>query len=205
MIKVYGVPGWGSTISELMLTLADIPYQFVDVSGFDHEGASRELLKTLNPLCQVPTLALENDEIMTETAAIALMVLDRRPDLAPPVGRAERQLFQRLLVWLVANVYPTFTFADYPERWAPDAPEQLKKNVIEYRKSLYIWLNSQLTAEPYAFGEQLTLVDCYLCTMRTWGPGHEWFQDNATNISAIDDAVCQLPKLQEVLKRNEII
>ncbi|MCP5945607.1 glutathione S-transferase, partial [Klebsiella pneumoniae] len=56
MIKVYGVPGWGSTISELMLTLADIPYQFVDVSGFDHEGASRELLKTLNPLCQVPTL-----------------------------------------------------------------------------------------------------------------------------------------------------
>ena len=137
MIKVYGVPGWGSTISELMLTLADIPYQFVDVSGFDHEGAS-----------------------------IALMVLDRRPDLAPPVGRAERQLFQRLLVWLVANVYPTFTFADYPERWAPDAPEQLKKNVIEYRKSLYIWLNSQLTAEPYAFGEQLTLVDCYLCTMR---------------------------------------
>ncbi len=31
MIKVYGVPGWGSTISELMLTLADIPYQFVDV------------------------------------------------------------------------------------------------------------------------------------------------------------------------------
>lgn len=89
MIKVYGVPGWGSTISELMLTLADIPYQFVDVSGFDHEGTSRELLKTLNPLCQIPTLALENDEIMTETAAIALMVLDRRPDLAPPVGRAE--------------------------------------------------------------------------------------------------------------------
>ncbi len=50
--------------------------------------------------------------------AFAFMVLDRRPDLAPPVGRAERQQFQRLLVWLVANVYPTFTFADYPERWA---------------------------------------------------------------------------------------
>ncbi|MBV4572450.1 glutathione S-transferase [Escherichia coli] len=46
------------TFAELMLTLADIPYQFVDVSGFDHEGTSRDLLKTLNPLCQVPTLAL---------------------------------------------------------------------------------------------------------------------------------------------------
>lgn len=38
MIKVYGVPGWGSTISELMLTLADIPYQFVDVSAQQNDG-----------------------------------------------------------------------------------------------------------------------------------------------------------------------
>ena len=29
MIKLYGVPGWGSAISEVMLTLADIPYQFI--------------------------------------------------------------------------------------------------------------------------------------------------------------------------------
>jgi GST-like protein len=58
---------------------------------------------------------------MTETAAIALMILDQRPDLAPAPGTPQRPQFQRLLVWLVANVYPTFTYADYPERWAPAA------------------------------------------------------------------------------------
>jgi GST-like protein len=142
MIKLYGVPGWGSAISEVMLTLADIPYQFINVDGFDQPGPQRELLQKLNPLCQVPTLELENGAIMTETAAIALMVLDRCPDLAPPVGQAERQQFQRLLIWFVANVYPTFTYADYPERWAPDAPEQLQKNCIEYRKSLYLWFET---------------------------------------------------------------
>ena len=142
---------------------------------------------------------------MTETAAIALMVLDRRPDLAPPIGRSERQQFQRLLIWLVANIYPTFTYADYPERWAPDVPAQLKKNCIEYRKSLYLWLNDRLSAEPYAFGEQLTLLDCYLCVMRTWGPGHDWFQDNTPNISAIADAVCQRAELRQVLKNNGIL
>ncbi|HGL6356405.1 TPA: glutathione S-transferase family protein [Citrobacter amalonaticus] len=205
MIKVYGAPGWGSAISELMLTLADIPYRFVDVSGFDSEGPQRDLLQKINPLCQVPTLTLENGEVMTETAAIALMVLDRRPDLAPPIGRSERQQFQRLLIWLVANIYPTFTYADYPERWAPDAPAQLKKNCIEYRKSLYLWLNDRLSAEPYAFGEQLTLLDCYLCVMSTWGPGHDWFQDNTPNISAIADAVCQRAELRQVLKNNGIL
>lgn len=205
MIHVYGVPGWGSAISELMLTLAEIPYRFVDVNGFDSEGPQRERLQHINPLCQVPTLTLENGEVMTETAAIALMVLDRRPDLAPPIGSSERQQFQRLLIWLVANIYPTYTGADYPERWAPDAPEQLKKNCIAYRKSLFLWLNDRLSAEPYAFGEQLTLLDCYLCVMRTWGPGHDWFQDNTPNISAIADAVCQRPELRAVLKNNEII
>ena len=93
MIKLYGAPGWGSAISEVMLTLADIPYEFINVDGFDAPGPQRELLQRLNPLCQVPTLALENGAIMTETAAIALMVLDRCPDLAPPVGQAERQRF----------------------------------------------------------------------------------------------------------------
>ncbi|MGI3451154.1 glutathione S-transferase family protein [Citrobacter arsenatis] len=205
MIKVYGVPGWGSAISEVMLTLAEIPYSFIDVDGFDSDGPSRELLKTMNPLCQVPTLILENGNVMTETAAIALMILDRCPALSPPVGHAERQQFQRLLIWLVANVYPTFTYADYPQRWAPDAPAQLKKNCIEYRKSLYIWLNDQLNAEPYAFGEQLTLLDVYIAVMRTWGPGHDWFQDNTPNISAIADAVCQHQRLRTVLRNNKII
>ncbi len=119
MITVYGVPGWGSTISELMLSLADIPYEVVDVEGFDQPGPARERLRQINPLCQVPTLRLADGSIMTETAAIALMILDQRPDLAPAPGTPQRPQFQRLLVWLVANVYPTFTYADYPERWAP--------------------------------------------------------------------------------------
>ncbi len=55
MITVYGVPGWGSTISELMLSLADIPYEVVDVEGFDQPGPARERLRQINPLCQVPT------------------------------------------------------------------------------------------------------------------------------------------------------
>ncbi len=88
MITVYGVPGWGSTISELMLSLADIPYKVVDVEGFDQPGPARERLRQINPLCQVPTLRLADGSIMTETAAIALMILDQRPDLAPHAGDA---------------------------------------------------------------------------------------------------------------------
>ncbi|PLK56354.1 glutathione S-transferase, partial [Klebsiella quasipneumoniae] len=162
MITVYGVPGWGSTISELMLSLADIPYEVVDVEGFDQPGPARERLRQINPLCQVPTLRLADGSIMTETAAIALMILDQRPDLAPAPGTPQRQQFQRLLIWLVANVYPTFTYADYPERWAPAAAEQLVENCRQYRNNLYLWFEQQLVAGPWALGASVTLLDCYI-------------------------------------------
>jgi Glutathione S-transferase len=193
MITVYGVPGWGSTLSEAMLTLAEIPYRFVNVDGFDQPGTQQEMLKKLNPLGQVPTLQLDDGSIMTESAAVALMILDQRPDLAPPVGTPERQQFWRLLVWLVANVYPTFTYADYPERWASNAAEQLQENCKAYRKSLYLWLESQLKAAPYAFGESLTLLDIYICVMRSWGPRHAWFKEHTPKFSAMPMrfVVCQ--------------
>ena len=193
MITVYGVPGWGSTISELMLSLADIPYEVVDVEGFDQPGPARERLRQINPLCQVPTLRLADGSIMTETAAIALMILD------------QRQQFQRLLVWLVANVYPTFTYADYPERWAPAAAEQLVENCRQYWKNLYLWFEQQLAAGPWALGASVTLLDCYIAAMYSWGPRQAWFDDHAPKFAAIARAVCQRPELAAALRRNKLI
>ena len=136
MMKLYGVPGWGSAISEMMLTLANIPYHFINVDGFDQPGAQREKLLAINPLCQVPTLLLADGSVMTESAAIALMILDERPDLAPPAGTPQRRQFQRLLIWLVANVYPTFTYADYPERWTASAPDELRESCQQITVSM---------------------------------------------------------------------
>ncbi|HGV3493667.1 TPA: glutathione S-transferase family protein [Klebsiella quasipneumoniae subsp. quasipneumoniae] len=186
MITVYGVPGWGSTISELMLSLADIPYEVVDVEGFDQPGPARERLRQINPLCQVPTLTLADGSIMTETAAIALMILDQRPDLAPEPGTPQRQQFQRLLIWLVANVYPTFTYADYPERWAPAAAEQL-------------------VAGPWALGASVTLLDCYIAAMYSWGPRQAWFNAHTPKFAAVALAVYQRPELAAALRRNKLI
>ena len=205
MITVYGAPGWGSAISELMLTLAGMPYHFVNVGGFDQPGPQRDRLKQLNPLCQVPTLTLDDGRVMTESAAIALMILDQRPDLAPDPGTPQRQQFQRLLIWLVANVYPTFTYADYPQRWAADAPEQLRENCIQYRQSLYLWLEQQLAAAPYALGAEITLLDCYIAAMYSWGPRQAWFDGHTPKLAAVAETVYQRPELQPVLGDNGLI
>ncbi|WP_274819728.1 glutathione S-transferase N-terminal domain-containing protein, partial [Klebsiella pneumoniae] len=96
MITVYGGPGWGSTISELMLSLADIPYEVVDVEGFDQPGPARERLRQINPLCQVPTLRLADGSIMTETAAISGPRAGDATASAVSAGTPQRPQFQRL-------------------------------------------------------------------------------------------------------------
>lgn len=200
-MKLYGVPGWGSTISEIMLALVGEAYAFVDVEGFDRPGATRERLLAVNPLAQVPTLVLDDGMVMTETAAIALWLASRHPELAPPVGTSEHATFLRLLVWLVANVYPTFTYGDYPERWTPRAPKELKQATDRYREKLYRWLETEIVG-PFALGEQVTAIDCYLACMIDWRPRRDWFRAETPKLLAAAEATRRLPAVAPVIARS---
>ena len=105
-------PGTGSAIVEAALELAGLPYAIEPVDPWT-AGASRERLRALNPLLQVPTLLLPDGGVITESAAMVLHVADRAPaaGLAPAADDAARPAFLRWLTFLVASLYPTFTFA----------------------------------------------------------------------------------------------
>lgn len=204
MMKLYGAPGCGSAIVEMMFVLAGEQYRWVNVEGFDAPGPQRDALLELNPLGQVPTLKLADGTVVTETAAIALMLLDAHPELAPPVGSAERPRFHRLLIWLVANVYPTFTYGDYPERWTSGSALELRDSTNRYRQQLYLWLESQLGAGPYVFGDHISLLDTYLAAMISWRPRQAWFEQNTPKMYAIALKVREREDLQEIISRNEL-
>jgi GST-like protein len=197
-MKLYGVRGWGSTIVEIMLALAGEPYDFVDVTDFDQPGESRERLLAVNPLAQVPTLVLDDGLILTESAAIALWIATRHPELAPPVGTAEHARFLRLLIWFVANVYPTWTFGDYPDRWAPSAPAELRDATDRYRERLYTWLEGEITG-PYALGDRVSVFDAYLACVIGWRPRRDWFAVHTPTLLAAAERTRALPPAAPVI------
>ncbi|WP_173087304.1 glutathione S-transferase [Devosia sp. 1635] len=200
-MQLYGVRGWGSGIAEAMLTLADMQYQLIDVTGFDQPGASRDALTAANPLAQIPTLVLATEQVITESAAIALMVIDQAPQLAPPQDTPERLRFYRLLIWLVANVYPTFTYGDYPERWAPSAPSELRASSDAHRQHLYQWLEGEVVG-PFVMGENVSVLDAYLAAMVSWRPGQDWFKANCPKIAAAAERTRNLDLLAPIMKAN---
>ncbi|UKJ75107.1 glutathione S-transferase family protein [Azospirillum brasilense] len=202
--RLYGVPGWGSVLAEAMLVQCGAPFVFEDVAGFDAPGEARQRLLALNPLGQIPTLVLPDGMVMTESAAIALLLAERHPDagLAPPPDAPERPAFLRLLVWLVANVYPTFTYGDYPERWVTEAPETLGAAMVEQRKTLWLWLESQLGDGPWVLRERFSALDLYVGAMVHWRPRRAWFAEHCPKLSGVAGRVQALPTLEPVWSRN---
>ncbi|MBX3560444.1 MAG: glutathione S-transferase [Sphingomonas sp.] len=201
-MTLYGARGWGSTIVEAMLAVADIPHDFVDVDGFDRPGPMREKLIALNPLAQVPTLVLADGTVMTESAAIALLLAELAPGapLAPPPAAPERPHFLRRLIWLVASVYPTFTYADYPERWTTDE-KGLVASVMAHRQQLWLQFEAEVGA-PHALGERLSALDIYVAAMVHWRPGRAWFDAKTPRIAAAADAALAHPAIAAVMARN---
>ena len=200
-MQLYGVRGWGSAIAEGLLALAGQGYDFIDVEGFDHPGPARDRLAAVNPLVQVPALVLDDGAVMTETAAIALYLSDRAPGLAPPINTPDRSRFYRLLIWLVANVYPTFTYGDYPERWAPSAAGELVASTDRYRETLYRWLEDQVAA-PFVLGNQACALDIYIAVMVAWRPRRPWFEQNTPKLVNIAEQTRQIPAINAVLAAN---
>lgn len=198
--QLYGATGCGSAITEIMYTLAGESYQFIDVSGFEQPGSARNRLLQINPLAQVPALQLADGRVITESAAIALLLLDRHPQLVP----ADRTRFYHLLIWLVANVYPTFTYGDVTTRWTLLGERELLASTENYRQQLWRWLESQIEEGPYLFGTQISLLDAYLAVMVSWRPRQAWFAEHTPKLMAIARRVRELENIRPIIARNQL-
>ncbi|MBL0125391.1 MAG: glutathione S-transferase N-terminal domain-containing protein [Betaproteobacteria bacterium] len=89
MLKLFGSPGMGSAAAEVVLQLANQPYEYIKTSFWDQNKHFAELVKA-NPQAKVPTLVFEDGTVMTESAAILLHFAEKVPGLIPlePAKRA---------------------------------------------------------------------------------------------------------------------
>lgn len=202
---LYGARGWGSALVEGFFALADIYFSFEDVNGFDQPGEARDRLTAINPLAQVPTLILPDGTVMTESAAIALLLSERHPhsQIAPAPSDPRRPMFLRRLIWIVANIYPTFTYYDYPLRWVASEPDLFQERVLDYRKALWLEFEKAIhRGSTGVLGDQISALDVYVAVMTRWRPGLAWFRQHCPVLSSIGQRAVESPVLGSVLSRN---
>ena len=199
-----GCQGCGNAIVECAFALAgiDIDYEEVDYSA---DSPTRPRLLEVNPLGHVPTLVLPDGTVMTESLAMLHYVNDQAPKagLIPPPGDPLRPVFYRWAVFLVAAVYPTFTYGDDPKKWVADekGSKMLRESTDAHRQKMWLQLEA-VAGSPWFLGEKRTALDLYMASMTRWRPGRKWFAANTPKIVTIAEKTTALPKVAPVMKRN---
>lgn len=197
--------GDGSVIVEMACALASYPIDIIDVE-WGPNGISDARLSAINPLRQVPTLAMTTGEIMTESSAIILFLADRYPEseLAPEIWDDQRATFLRWLMFINASIYPTFTYGDFPDAWAGQGgQDRLRETTLTRRTQNYQLLEKHVVG-PFFLGRKMSAIDLYILALVTWTPHESWFEAHAPRLLAISVRVKQNVFLRASLVRNNM-
>ena len=204
MYKLFARPGWGSVLVEAQLAWYGLPFAIEDLDDLFQSAAARERLAPLNPVTQVPTLVLPDGTVMTESAAITLYLAETvgSTELVPAAGEAARPRFLRWLIFLVANIYPTFTYADEPARFAPSvAAAEFARKVGQHRERLWGIVEAE-AGDPCFLGSRFSALDIYLAVMTRWQPRRPWFAEHRPRLHAIALRAEARSELAQVWQRN---
>jgi GST-like protein len=144
---------------------------------------------------------------MTESAAIALHIADLAPTsgLVPGVGSPERPVFLRWLIFLVAAIYPTFTYGDEPGRFVTgaSAESELRRSTDAYRERCWQVVEAAIEPRPFFLGTQFSVLDIYVSVMTRWRPRRSWFAPHCPKLHAVAVTTDNEPRLAGIWARNQ--
>ena len=198
---VYGALGSGSVPVEAALTLIGRPFEVIEGATWEHDEAVLARVRAVNPLVQIPALALPTGEIMTESGAILTWLADAHPEarLGPGVGDPRRGQFLRWMTYIPAAIYSMFWVRDEPARLAGDdgaAQARVKTATAERIADCWRMMDQQITpAGDYLLGDELSVLDLYVAVVSRWGPGRNRFYREAPGMTPVVRRVDADPRL----------
>ena len=106
-------------------------------------------------------------------------------------------------MFIVANIYPTFTYADDPARFVSvnTARDPFRAATDAYAQRLWHQIEGEV-GSPWFLGERFSALDIYAGIMTRWRPKRGWFENETPKLFAIARRADHVPELAEVWKRN---
>jgi glutathione S-transferase len=201
-MKLYYSPGACSLSPHIALLEAGLPYDLVKVDLRAKKLENGDDFLKVNPKGQVPALALDSGELVTEGPVIVQMIADKAPgkNLAPARDSAERY---KLLEWL--NFITGELHKNFSPMFNPAIPDEVKNVFRERIMGKFKYLDAQLAGRDYLMGKQFSVADGYLYTMLRWADGHKFDLSGLKNLMAFKERVAARPKVQEALTKEGLM
>ena len=196
-MKLYYSPGACSMAPHIVAREAGLKLDLVKVDIPNKKTESGDDYWKVNFKGYVPTLQLDNGEVLTEVGVICQYLSDQKPEsgLAPKAGTMERY---RLMEWLnfVASEVHKQIGALFNPKYTPEMRE-VQLGVIGRRLKP---LDAALSGKQYLMGDKFSAADGYLFTVLNWTKGLKVDLSPWPNIKAYHERVGKRPKIQETMK-----
>ena len=201
-MKLYYSPGACSLSPHIALLEAGLPYDLVKVDLRAKKLENGDDFLKINPKGQVPALALDSGELITEGPVIVQMIADRAAgkNLAPARDSAERY---KLMEWL--NFITTELHKNFGPMFSPVLADDAKAFFKDRLMGKFKYLDGVLAGRDYLMGKQFTVADAYLFTMLSWAERLKFDLSGMPNLLAYKARVGARPKVQEALTKEGLM
>lgn len=164
-MKLYYSPGACSLAAHIVLREAELRFDLERVDLKTHRTASGADYLLVNPKGQVPSLRLDDSELLTEVSAILQYIGDRVPErkLVAPNGTMARYRLQEWLNFISAELHKQFGPL-FQRDVNPRVASQQRGKIGEH----LLYLQDVLEDRAFLMGETFTIADAYLFVMLQW-------------------------------------
>jgi glutathione S-transferase len=201
-MKLYFSPGACSLSPHIALREAGLTFDLEQVDVRAKKTKSGEDFYQVNPKGQVPTLVLDDGDILTEGPVIVQYIADQAPasKLAPPVGTKERYHLQEWLNFITSELHKNFS-----PLYRPTTPDDYRPIARDNLAGRFGYVDKHLADRPYLTGDTFTVADAYLFVMTNWANTLKFDLTSWPNVVAFRDRALARPQVQEAMKVEGLI
>ncbi|HWZ06272.1 MAG TPA: glutathione transferase GstA [Bradyrhizobium sp.] len=201
-MKLYYTPGACSLSPHIVLLEAGLPYDLVKVDLRAKKLENGDDYLKVNPKGQVPALALDGGELVTEGPVIVQMLADKAPgkNLAPARDSAERYKLQEWLNYITAELHKNMG-----PLFSPMLSDDAKAFFKDRAMGKFKYIDGKLAGHDYLMGKQFTVADAYLFVMLSWADAMKFDLSGLPNLLAYKARVAARPKVREALVEEGLI
>ena len=156
----------------------------------------------INPKGYVPTLQLDDGQVLTEGTAIVQYLADLKPEkgLAPAAGTLARYRLQEWLGFINSELHKS-----YSPLFRPDTPAETRAERQAYLSKRYAVVEKHLAGQPYLLGDHFTVADAYLFTVTNWAATVKFDLTPFPNVRAFQERIAARPAVQAAMKAEGLL
>lgn len=201
-MKLYFSPGACSLSPHIVLQETGLAYDKERVDLKTKKTASGGDFLAVNPKGMVPTLVLDDGNVLTEGPAIVQYLADKAPaaGLAPANGTFQRSKLQEWLNYISTELHKGFS-----PLFSAVMPEEGKKVAKDNLIKRLDWLNGELGKRDWIAGDKFGVADAYAFTVINWTKFVGLDLATWPNLAAYQQRVGSRPKVQAALKAEGLM